>query len=156
MPACAAIPAAGASTRPRRAAWAARARWRGARATPRRPRRARQRLRRIGARRVIATELTRAWGLRHPVMAGPMARVGGGELAGAVSAAGGLGFIGVGMEDPAWIAAEAARARALAPRFGIGFIAFFLERRPELLQAALEQEPFVVSISFADPAPWVE
>jgi nitronate monooxygenase len=105
---------------------------------------------------VIATELTRAWGLRHPVIAGPMARVGGGDLAGAVSAAGGLGFIGVGMEDPAWIAAEAARARAQAPRFGIGFIAFFLERRPELLEAALEQGPFVVSISFADAAPWVE
>jgi nitronate monooxygenase len=105
---------------------------------------------------VIATELTRAWGLRHPVIAAPMAGVSGGELAGAVSAAGGLGFIGVGADEPAWIAAEAARARARAPRFGIGFIAHILERRDELLEAALEQEPFVVSISFADPAPWVE
>src|SRR5437588_1929861 len=34
---------------------------------------------------MLSTELTRGWGLRHPIVLAPMAGVGGGELAGVVS-----------------------------------------------------------------------
>ncbi len=45
---------------------------------------------------MISTELTRRLGLRHPVVLAPMGGESGGELSGAVSAAGGLGLIGAG------------------------------------------------------------
>ena len=85
-----------------------------------------------------------------------MARVSGGELAGAVAAAGGLGMIGVGgATDPDLIAQEGALARGRG-RFGFGLMCWALERRPELLDAVLEAEPHVVALSFGDPGPWVE
>jgi nitronate monooxygenase len=105
---------------------------------------------------VIATALTRDWGLRHPVVLAPMGGWSGGALAGAVSGAGGLGMIGVTSNAPRteWIAEQAAIARPSGP-FGIGLMAWLLERRPELLDAALAERPFAVSVSFGDPAPWV-
>ena len=44
---------------------------------------------------MLSTELTRTFDLRHPVVSAPMANWAGGALAGAVSAGGGLGMIGV-------------------------------------------------------------
>jgi nitronate monooxygenase len=85
-----------------------------------------------------------------------MARVSGGELAGAVAAAGGLGMIGVGgSTDADFIAREGAIASGRG-RFGFGLMCWALEARPELLDAVLEAKPHVVALSFGDPAPWVE
>lgn len=85
-----------------------------------------------------------------------MARVSGGELAGAVAAAGGLGMIGIGgSTDADFIAREGAIASGRG-RFGFGLMCWALERRPELLDAVLAAKPHVVSLSFGDPAPWVE
>lgn len=93
-----------------------------------------------------------ALGLRHPIVQAPMANVSGGELAGAVSAAGGLGFIGVGhATDEGWIAGQAALARARG-RFGVGLMAWAIELRPELLDTTLATEPAAVAVSFGDPA----
>lgn len=84
-----------------------------------------------------------------------MAAVSGGELAGAVTAAGGLGFIGVGHAgETRWIAEQAELGRACGG-FGIGLMAWAIERRPELLEAALATGPAAVSVSFGDPAPYV-
>ena len=84
-----------------------------------------------------------------------MAAVSGGELAGAVTAAGGLGFIGVGHAgETRWIAEQAELARG-SGGFGIGLMAWAIERRPELLEAALATGPAAVSVSFGDPAPYV-
>ena len=44
---------------------------------------------------MLSTELTRTFGLKHPIVSAPMANWSGGVLAGAVSAGGGLGMIGV-------------------------------------------------------------
>lgn len=104
---------------------------------------------------MLHTRLTEAWGLRYPLIQAPMWGAGGGALAAAVSAAGGLGMLGVGSTAAAgWVEEEAERARA-AGRFGIGLMAWALERRPELLEAALAARPFAVAISFGDPAPYV-
>jgi nitronate monooxygenase len=82
--------------------------------------------------------------------------VAGGALAGAVSASGALGMIGVGSETPAdWIAAQAAIARPHGP-FGLGLMVWAVERRPALLDAVLAERPFAVSLSFGDPAPYAE
>lgn len=65
-------------------------------------------------------------------------------------------MIGVTSSAPRtdWIAQEAAIARRAGP-FGIGLMAWMLQRRPELLDAALAERPVAVSISFGDPGPWV-
>ena len=85
-----------------------------------------------------------------------MAGWSGGELAGAVSAAGAFGMIGVGSGTPTgWISGQAETARRHGP-FGVGLMSWALERRPELLDAVLAERPAAVSLSFGDPAPYVE
>lgn len=98
----------------------------------------------------IATGLTSALGIRHPVLLAPMAGVSGGTLAAAVSRAGGLGLIGGGYGDPAWIEREFAAAGDA--RVGVGFILWALERQPGLLDSTLEREPAAVMLSFGDAA----
>ena len=105
---------------------------------------------------MISTDLTRLLGVRHPIVSAPMAGWSGGELAGAVSAAGAFGMIGVGSATPAdWISGQAEIARARGP-FGVGLMSWALERRPELLDAVLAEGPAAVSLSFGDPVPYVE
>lgn len=87
-----------------------------------------------------------------------MAGVGRGRLAHAVSQAGGLGMIGIGSQEKTTVISQQAEiARGSDQlRFGIGLMAWAIERRPELLQAAIEAAPFLLSISFGSPAPYVE
>lgn len=107
----------------------------------------------------LSTAITRLLGIDHPVLLAPMGGVSGGALAGAVSAAGGLGLIGAGYADPSlgwgsdeWIAAEFDKAGNRA--VGIGFITWALDKRPGALDAALERRPAAVMLSFGDVAPY--
>ncbi len=107
---------------------------------------------------MLHTYLTTSWGLRHPIIGAPMAYVGRGRLARAVSQAGGLGMIGIGSsESVEFLTREAAIARGTDQgRFGIGMHAWAMEKRPDLLDAAIEARPFLLSLSFGSPAPYVE
>lgn len=107
---------------------------------------------------MLQTFLTTSWGLRYPIISAPMAGAAGGRLARAVSQAGGLGMIGIGSQTPVeYIAREAALARGDDEgRFGIGLMTWALEARPELLEAAIQARPFLISISFGSAAPYVE
>jgi len=107
---------------------------------------------------MLRTYLTTSWHLRYPIIGAPMAGVGRGRLAHAVSQAGGLGMIGIGSRETiAFIEQQAAIARgADNGRFGIGLMVWAIEARPELLDAALAASPFLISISFGSPAPYVE
>lgn len=107
---------------------------------------------------MLQTFLTTSWGLRYPIISAPMAGAAGGRLARAVSQAGGLGMIGIGSQTPVeYIAREAALARGDDEgRFGIGLMTWALETRPELLEAAIQARPFLISISFGSPTPYVE
>lgn len=105
---------------------------------------------------MLSTELPRLLGVRHPIISAPMAGWSGGELAGAVSAAGAFGMIGAaGSADLAWISTQADLARPHGP-FGFGLMSWSLVDRPELLEAVLDTRPRVVSFSFGDPSPYVE
>ena len=105
---------------------------------------------------MITTSLTRWFDLDTPVFGAPMAGVSGGAMARAVSQGGGLGMIGVGSETAVdWIAEQARLPAEADVSFGIGLMAWALERRPELLAAAIAAEPALVSVSFGDPAPFV-
>ncbi|HET7593976.1 MAG TPA: nitronate monooxygenase, partial [Stellaceae bacterium] len=100
----------------------------------------------------IATRLTESLGIRHPILLAPMGSISGGALAGAVTAAGGLGIIGGGYGDAEWV--ERQFAAAGNHRVGCGFITWSLAQRPEVLDAALAHEPAAIMLSFGDPRPF--
>ncbi|MDQ2091470.1 NAD(P)H-dependent flavin oxidoreductase [Marimonas arenosa] len=102
----------------------------------------------------IETPLTRAFGLRAPIVSAPMAFAGGGRLAAEVSRAGGLGFIGGGYGDGDWIEDQWKLAGDAA--VGVGFITWRLAERPELLDRALARGPRAVFLSFGDLAPFAD
>jgi nitronate monooxygenase len=105
---------------------------------------------------MLRTSLTEMLSIEVPVVGAPMAGLSGGRLAAAVSAAGGLGLIGVGNSTaPEWIRAEAGQAREAGARFGIGLMAWTLPRLPAQFDATLEAGPAFVSVSFGDLDPWV-
>ncbi|TFV76657.1 nitronate monooxygenase [Blastococcus sp. CT_GayMR19] len=105
---------------------------------------------------MIKTPLTRWFDLTTPVIGAPMAGVSGGELARAVSLAGGLGMIGISGSHRAEFVTEqcAIPAEAQVP-FGVGLMIWVLETRPDLFEATVAAQPSLVSVSFGDPAPYV-
>ena len=100
----------------------------------------------------ISTRLTARFGLAHPIVLAPMTPAAGGALASAVAAAGGLGLLGGGYADRAWLMRES----GLAGRddVGVGFITWTLPDDPSLLDLALERHPRALMLSFGDPAPY--
>ena len=102
----------------------------------------------------LATRLTHAFNLRHPVVSAPMAFAGGGALAAAVSRAGGLGLIGGGSGDPSWL--EEQFGAAAGERVGVGFITWSLRKSPSMLTDVLRHHPAAVMLSFGDPRPFVD
>jgi len=105
---------------------------------------------------VLDTWLTDTFGLRVPVIGAPMAGPGEGPLAAAVSAAGGLGMVGVGSaRTGAWVREQAAVAGAGGAPYGVGLMAWALDRDPGPLAAVLEVRPALVSVSFGGFEPHV-
>lgn len=106
----------------------------------------------------IRTRATERLGIRHPILCAPMALVAGGELAAAVTRAGGLGIVGGGYAgalggEPDL---DAQMALAKSGKFGVGFITWALERSPKTLTAALKHAPFCVCLSFGDARPFAK
>ena len=88
-------------------------------------------------------------GTSVPVVAAPMAGISGGALAAAACQAGALGCVGVGSATPvAWLEQQAAVAAAPGRPFGIGLLAWALDERPELVDAAIAARPALVSMSY--------
>ena len=112
-------------------------------------------LRRLQGKNIAMASTSNLWvrlGIEHPLLLAPMANVAGGELAAAVTRAGGLGLIGGGYGDPEWLGAELAAAGDAA--IGVGFINWRLDQRRELLDLALAAGPRAVLLSFGDIAPY--
>jgi nitronate monooxygenase len=99
----------------------------------------------------LSTRLTARLGISHPVISAPMAFAAGGRLAAAVSDAGGLGLIGGGYGDAAWLEEQLALVGRAA--FGCGFITWSLAGQPQLLDLVLARGPKAIFLSFGDPAP---
>ena len=98
--------------------------------------------------------ITALLGIAKPLVLAPMGSVAGGQLAAAVSRAGGLGLIGGGYGNADWIRREFQRAEGA--RVGIGLITWSLAKQPQLLDLALEHKPSAVMLSFGDPRPFAE
>ncbi|MGW5382251.1 NAD(P)H-dependent flavin oxidoreductase [Nocardia sp. NPDC003963] len=95
-------------------------------------------------------------GLTVPIVNAPMGGVAGGRLAAAVSAAGGLGMIGMGSAGSAEaLENELAQLDPKPAVFGIGMVAWVVEREPALLETALAARPALVSVGFTEDWSWV-
>lgn len=106
----------------------------------------------------MKTALTDLLGIGIPILNAPMTPQAGGALARAVGAAGAFGMLGFDEDE-----SEAQIREQLeilqqpeAVPFGIGLVAWVLERRPHLLDIAIAARPKLISISFGDPAPYVK
>lgn len=108
----------------------------------------------------ITTRVTERWKIAHPILCAPMALICGGDLAAAVTRAGGLGIVGGGYAGALGgepdLDAELFRAKEKGGRFGVGFITWALERSPKMLTAALKHRPFCVFLSFGDARSFAE
>lgn len=102
---------------------------------------------------MIATRLTDMFNLSVPVVLAPMGGVSGGELAAAVSNAGGLGMVGGGYGDGAWLDREIALVReATRKPWGVGLITWAVNTAT--VEQVLAGGPSAVMLSFGDPRPF--
>jgi nitronate monooxygenase len=82
-----------------------------------------------------------------------MGGVSGGDLAATVSNAGGLGLVGGGYGDHAWLHRELDRVRERTKRpWGVGFITWSIDA--ETVKLALQYRPAALMLSFGDPRPY--
>lgn len=99
---------------------------------------------------MIAAALTEMFGLKHSIILGSMGGVSGGALAAAVSNAGGLGLVGGGYGDPAWLRTKLSRVQqATQHPWGAGLITW--AANPGVLDLVLSYRPQAVMLSFGDP-----
>ena len=103
----------------------------------------------------MRTWLTDRFGMTVPVVAAPMAGVSTGRLAAAVSAAGGLGMLGLGpTSTPQRVREQCAVAREAGP-FGVGLMAWALAQDDALVDVVAGEAPALVSVSYGPYARWV-
>ena len=106
---------------------------------------------------MIKTALTDLLDIKHPILNAPMASSATAELAGAVSAAGGFGMLGMGntVPDPEWLALEIKRVREITNKpFGVGFITS-VPGIEKLVEVAIEAKVDLIGHSFSDPSPFM-
>ncbi|HLH13026.1 MAG TPA: nitronate monooxygenase [Methylovirgula sp.] len=102
----------------------------------------------------LRTRLTEKFKIEHPIVSAPMGFIAGGRLAAAVTQAGGLGLIGAGYGEPAWLERELDAAGNT--RVGCGFITWSLAEKADILPPVLARAPAAVMLSFGAPARFAE
>lgn len=102
----------------------------------------------------LRTAFTELFSLQHPIALAPMGGASGGALAAAVSNGGGLGLVGGGREDPAWLDRELDIVAAGTDKpWGVGFQSWATE--VATVERALAHHPRAVMLSFGDSRPFV-
>ena len=100
----------------------------------------------------LSTSITTLFGIRYPIIQAGMIWVSGGELAAAVSQAGGLGLVGAGSMRPDVFRTQIAKARSLTDRpFGVN-VPLFYKYAHESLEIALEQRISIFFLSGGSPS----
>ncbi|MCV7051539.1 nitronate monooxygenase, partial [Mycobacterium heidelbergense] len=102
---------------------------------------------------MLSTPWSRDFGLRVPIVNAPMGGVAGGRLAAAVSAAGGLGMVGMGSDGSRELLRT--QLRHVRGTFGIGLVDWVMRTEAGLLDDALAARPALLSVSFGTDWSWV-
>jgi nitronate monooxygenase len=97
----------------------------------------------------LTTRLTEKLAIAHPILLAPMGMFSGGQLAAAVSKAGGLGLIGGGYGASDWLEREFAAVGN--ERVGCGVITWSFARQPTLFETVLARRPAALMLSFGSP-----
>src|SRR5687768_13080942 len=102
----------------------------------------------------MQTSVTRALGIEHPIVQAPIGGLSVPALAGAVSAAGGLGMMAVTWLEPDDLRAAVRAVRALTDRpFGVNIVIGEAdEPQDERVSVALDAGVRIVSFFWGDPA----
>lgn len=101
----------------------------------------------------LGGRLTDLLGLDYPILQGGMAWLGTAELAGAVSAAGGLGIIGAGNAPATWVAEQIQRVRAITGRtFGVNVL-LVSPHAAEVIDLVCQERVPVVTTGAGNPGP---
>jgi nitronate monooxygenase len=103
---------------------------------------------------MLTTELTRRFGIEHPIIQAGMGNAAGWELAAAVSEAGGLGTLGTIARTPDQVREEIEALRAATDNpFSVNVVAFdWAPFAADVLEAALDARPPVLTLSFGNAA----
>ncbi|HCW52073.1 MAG TPA: enoyl-[acyl-carrier-protein] reductase FabK [Clostridiales bacterium] len=97
--------------------------------------------------------LTELFGLDYPVFLGGMAWLGTAELAAAVSEAGGLGIIGAGGRDAAWVREQIERVRRATTRpFGVNIL-LISPHAGDIMDLVCREKVPVVTTGAGNPGP---
>lgn len=102
---------------------------------------------------MLSTPWSRGFGLRVPIVNAPMGGVAGGRLAAAVSAAGGLGMVGMGSVATRDLLLT--QLQHVDSTFGIGLVDWVMRNEVGLLDDALAARPVLLSVSFGTDWSWV-
>jgi nitronate monooxygenase len=102
---------------------------------------------------MLSTPWSRSFGLRVPIVNAPMGGVAGGRLAAAVTAAGGLGMVGMSSDGTRELLKT--QLRHVRGAFGIGLVDWVTRTQAGLLEEALAARPALLSISFGTDWSWV-
>ncbi|MDD6730200.1 MAG: nitronate monooxygenase [Eggerthellaceae bacterium] len=104
----------------------------------------------------METRVTKLLGIEAPIIQGSMARIADASLAGAVSAAGGLGIIACGGATEEWVRDQVAKARQITDR-PIGANVMLMDPNAAEIAAVLaELRVDVVTTGAGSPAPYME
>ncbi|MEB3983141.1 nitronate monooxygenase [Mycobacterium sp. 663a-19] len=102
---------------------------------------------------MLSTPWSESFGLRVPIVNAPMGGVAGGRLAAAVTAAGGLGMVGMG--SVATLELLRAQLEHVRGTFGIGLVDWVMRNEAGLFEDALAARPALLSVSFGTDWSWV-
>ena len=102
----------------------------------------------------LCTAFTELFAVRHPIALAPLGGTAGGALAAAVCNGGGLGLLGGGSGDRAWLDRELPiLAERTSQPWGVGFQSWAVD--VGTVEHALAHGPRAVMLSFGDPTPFV-
>ncbi|NSW81983.1 MAG: enoyl-[acyl-carrier-protein] reductase FabK [Syntrophothermus sp.] len=104
---------------------------------------------------MLRTRVTELLGIKYPLFQGGMAWIATGQLAGAVSKAGGLGIIGVGGADSRWLKKEIETVRGITDKpFGVNLILTspYIE---ENVKTVIQEKVPVVTTGAGNPGKYI-
>ena len=104
----------------------------------------------------MKTRVTELLGTKYPIMQGAMARIADGNLAGAVSAGGGLGIIACGGAPLDWVEAQVKRAREIAGDAPIGANVMLMDpNAAELAELLAQLRVDVITTGAGSPSTFI-